>query len=198
MPQLVPTIPSSQFSGDIATADGKWVTHDAWHGKFDNMRPHYYSWPNQGDAPAQDWVLWRKALSLSFCNGQERRLAIPLHSWMDEQTHLWKWFFVPAEDHLYEHLDGNWNVYVMEGGRLQWTNKRFTLTGTSNDAPSYRLRATVFSLDPDRFVLSNFGWDATTVTVNPPTSLHGAIEQLPPECHWAVKQFDSSDSGLRI
>jgi hypothetical protein len=42
--------------------DGKWITYEAWHGRFDNMRPHHYSWHNQGNLPMQDWVLWRKAL----------------------------------------------------------------------------------------------------------------------------------------
>jgi hypothetical protein len=59
-------------AADIVTADGKWIMHEAWHGKLDDMRPHYYLWPNQGDPPAQDWALWRKALSLSLCDCQER------------------------------------------------------------------------------------------------------------------------------
>jgi hypothetical protein len=167
---------------DIVTADGKWVTHDAWHGKLDNTRPHYYSWPYQGDPSAHDWALWRKALSISLCDGQERRLAIPLGSWMDEQIHLWRWFFAPAEDRMYEQLDEHWNAYAMEGGRIQRTNKRFILIGTSTEAPSYRLCATIFSLDPGRVVLSNFGLDTTTASVHPPASLNEAIECLPPEC----------------
>jgi hypothetical protein len=106
-------------AADIVTADGKWITHDAWHGKLDDMRPHYYSWPNQGDPPARDWALWRKALSISLCDGQERRLTIPLGSWTDKQTHLWRWFFAPAENRMYERVDDHWNVYAMEGGRIQ-------------------------------------------------------------------------------
>ena len=38
----------------------------------------------------------------------------------------------------------------------------------------------------------------TPINVNPPTSLHEVIKRLPPECHWAVQRFDSSDNGLRI
>ena len=64
--------------------------------------------------------------------------------------------------------------------------------------PSYRLHATVFSLDPGRVVLSNFGLDTTPASVHPPASLNEAIECLPPECRWAVQRFDSSDNGLRI
>jgi hypothetical protein len=77
-------------------------------------------------------------------------------------------------------------------------NKRFILIGNSNDAPSHQLCATVFPLHPGRFILSNFGWDATPATTNPPTSLCEAIKRLPPECRWAVQRFNSSDNGLCI
>jgi hypothetical protein len=30
---------------DIATADGKFITIEAWHGSFDNTRLTYHSWP---------------------------------------------------------------------------------------------------------------------------------------------------------
>jgi hypothetical protein len=55
---------------DISSADGKMITHDAWHGRLDTTRPQYFSWPNQGNPAPRDWNLWRKALSLTFCSGQ--------------------------------------------------------------------------------------------------------------------------------
>jgi hypothetical protein len=66
MPQPLPTVPTANSVAGIVMVDGKWITYEAWHGKFDDMHPHHYSWPNQGDLPAKDWVLWCKALSLSF------------------------------------------------------------------------------------------------------------------------------------
>jgi hypothetical protein len=183
---------------DIASADGKWITHEAWFGKLDESRPHYYSWPNQGDPPPRDWAFWRQALSLSFCNGQERRLALPLGSWKDERKDAWTWFFAPAEDRLYERVLGTWNVYSMEGGRTQRTNKRFLLQGTTDTIPDYSLRATVFPLDPGRYVLSNYGWDAIPAAIDNPTSLAAAISQLPLECRWAVQRFDAPDNGMCI
>jgi hypothetical protein len=47
---------------DITTADGSLITHETWHGIYDDTRPHYYTWPNQGDPSTSDWVLWRRAL----------------------------------------------------------------------------------------------------------------------------------------
>ena len=96
-------------------------------------------------------------------------------SWTDGQCHLWKWFYAPAEDRLYEKQADTWNVYSMEGGRTQRTNKRFWFQGNGNACPSYSLQATVFSLDPGHFMLSNYGWDATPPLDDNPTSLTEAI-----------------------
>jgi hypothetical protein len=49
---------------------------------------------NQGDPAASDWVLWGRALSITFCGGQERRLITPLGSWSDNEVHHWKWFLL--------------------------------------------------------------------------------------------------------
>ena len=183
---------------DISAADGKFITHDAWHGRLDATRPSYYSWPNQGDPTTRDWALWRRALSLTFCGGQARRLVIPLGSWTDQQIHLWTWFFAPAEDRLYERRGTAWNAYTLEGGRRQRTNKRFVLLGMSNEAPPLLLRATVFALDPDRYVLSSFGLEAPISHTSLPTTLAEAIEHLPPGNQWAVRRFDSTDNGDRV
>jgi hypothetical protein len=111
---------------------------------------------------------------------------------------MWKWFYAPAEDRLYERQEDNWNVFSMEGGRIQQTNKRFRFQGQIDLAPQYRLRATVFPLDPGRFILSNYGWDAVPPVNEIPATLLDAIAQLPPESRWAVEQFDARDNGLRF
>ena len=104
---------------DISTADGRLITFEAWHGTIDPSRPSPFTWPNQGKPPTKDWDLWRRALSLSLCNGQIRRFSIPLGSWTDDQWHKWLWFFAPEENRLYERLDVGWRFYSMDGGRLQ-------------------------------------------------------------------------------
>ena len=124
---------------DISSADGKFITHKAWQGQFDYSSPSYYNWPNQGDPPPKDWALWRKALSISFCGGQTRRLTIPMGSWSDNQIDKWKWFFAPTEDRLYERLATGWNVYSMEGGRVHRENKRFTFSGYTDTIPTQLL-----------------------------------------------------------
>jgi hypothetical protein len=75
---------------DIATADGKFITHEARHGILDTTRPSYFTWPNQRDPLPKDWKEWRKALSVSFCGGQDRKLATPMGSWSDKQSDKWR------------------------------------------------------------------------------------------------------------
>jgi hypothetical protein len=103
---------------DISSADGQQITYDPWHGKRDDLRPHYYLWPNQqGDPPLADWNLWRRALAIAFCDGRSYQLATLLGSWTDSQSHLWKWFYTPAENRLYKRSNQQWQVYSMEGRR---------------------------------------------------------------------------------
>jgi hypothetical protein len=183
---------------DISGADRKAITHDAWHGRRDSTRPDYYSWPNQGDPASKDWLLWRRALSLTFCDGQVQRLSIPLGSWTDLQRQQWTWFFAPNEDRLYEHRPSAWNVYTMDSGWRQRTHKRFTLCGPTEEMPSFLCHATVFLLDPGCYVLSNFGLDAPSSSSHPPQTLAEVIEQLPPGSRWAVQRFDTTDNGERV
>mgnify|MGYP003519673277 CR=1 FL=1 len=168
-------------------------------GIFDTTRPTYYNWPNQGDPAQKDWDLWRRALAISFCGGQERRLATYMGSWLDNQIDKWKWFFAPTEDRLYERTEAGWNAYSMEGGRTQRVYKRFIFAGITETAPNQLLRATVYALNPGRFVLSGFGLDSPTPNDDTPTpSLAEAIEKLPQGSRWAVERFDTTDNGMRI
>lgn len=86
----------------------------------------------------------------------------------------------------------------MEGGRVQRINKCFTRIGHMANAPSYILRATVFALDPNRYVLSSFGLDAPVPSIPPVTTLAAAIANLHPGSQWAVQRFDATDDGFCI
>jgi hypothetical protein len=103
--------------------------------------------------------------------------------------------FFPQEERLFEWRGSGWNLYTMESGRRQRTNKRFIFSGCIAEPLMTLCHATVFSLDPDRYVLSNFGLEAPTLPVYCPSTLEEYIKALPTSLRWAVRRFDSTDNG---
>jgi hypothetical protein len=87
----------------------------------------------------------------------------------------------------------------MESGRRQRTNKHFILSGSIAEPPTNLCHATVFPLDPGRYILSNFGLEAPTPPVHSPSSMLAEyIKALPPSLRWAVRSFDSTDNGEKV
>jgi len=84
------TLPSGYHFGRYCDG-GQEIHHarsEAWH--IGHYTPILFTWPNQGDPIPKDWKEWRKALSVSFCGGQDRKLATPMGSWSDKQSDKWR------------------------------------------------------------------------------------------------------------
>jgi hypothetical protein len=107
--------------------------------------------------------------------------------------------FAPLEDHLYARLDGEWNVYSMEGGQAQRVYKWFRYAGIIATTPTPLHHATVYQLEPDQYVLSGFGLDTPTAPEEtPPSTLAEAIAALPAGSRWAVSCYDATDNGIGV
>ena len=90
---------------DITTKDGSFITQSSWKGIRCEDTAREIDWPTQGRPSSADWVSWRKALTLSFCTGEDLHLSLPLGFYIESSNAIvpnWSWFGDLVEKELYQ------------------------------------------------------------------------------------------------
>ena len=105
---------------DIATPDGRRITQCALTLKSGNHLRDHYDWPRAPpgtfcDAYAE---LWKEALNkaLILQQGGPNNRTLYYRNWLGSWTDTkvlerWEWFFSPAEDRIYQRVDGEWRAW---------------------------------------------------------------------------------------
>ena len=112
---------------DIATADGRKITHNAWHALSSNHLRTGLDWPR---APARftktQIEVWQRALKHTFltryANSAARTLHFDfqVHGWEDPTyLHKWKYFYSPSDRRLYQRAGIGWKPYRSVQGNLR-------------------------------------------------------------------------------
>ena len=96
---------------DLCTADGAFISYDAWNGKQQPWQNQSIRWPFQGKIPPSGWEIWRGALAKCFTKSTtSRQLRRPLGAWIDIPNG-WPWYFSPSDDRLYAQRDSAWHFW---------------------------------------------------------------------------------------
>ena len=104
---------------DIATADGRKISHNAWHALSSNHLRTGYNWPREPERFTKSQIeVWQRALKHTFltryANSASRTLHhnFQVHGWEDP-TYLqkWKYFYSPIERRLYQRAGIGWKPY---------------------------------------------------------------------------------------
>ena len=112
---------------DIATADGRKISHNAWHALTSNHLRMAYEWPRNPDRFTKNQIeVWQRALKHTFLT----RYASPasrtlhpdfqVHAWKDS-TYVqdWKYYYSPSERRLYQRAGIGWKPYRSVQGNLR-------------------------------------------------------------------------------
>ena len=133
---------------EITDGTGIHITKQALQGHRDKERPHYHDWPEQQSPGPRQWRLWRKFIKYAFLSTEDKQLRHPLGSWIDTNTEVWKWFYLPTTKKVYGKQGQRWKVYTRHFHNLQV--KKGTLFRYETDAltlPSNAQRATIIRLN---------------------------------------------------
>lgn len=190
---------------DISTADGRYITYDAYHGS-QQTRIREAGWPRRPPSlPLSHWNLWRRALEKCFLKRHtNRELRFSIGSWLPVSLESWHWFFSPAETRLY-HAEGPfYQVYARtSGGRTRVTNSRFSpLQALESALPHDAVLASVAKIARDSFQLT--GTASIPSSIPAPSviyhllTLDEILALSPLLDRWAVDGFYSEDDGYTI
>lgn len=188
---------------DLCTADGKYITYDAFHGQ-PQTRQRVAGWPRRPPyLSPQAWSLWKQAIDKCFLRPHTaiRELRTQLGAWNNMATSTWKWYFSPSETRLY-HVEGPfYHVYVrVTHGRTRIANARFSSLETLvHVLPPDALLASVAKYAADSFHVTG-----TSVRPQPDEplvppyhlmTLADIFALMPPSDRWAIDGFHADDEG---
>ena len=111
---------------DLATADGKQISVDAWQAEGSNNLRDEVQWPRKIPISHASLRLWQVALRKCFLNQYSpptsRTLVNPLGLWKHLSIRrCWRWWFSEAEDRIYRQDGAMWSVFTRVGGRRRNT-----------------------------------------------------------------------------
>ena len=103
---------------NIATADGIFITRQAWNGTRNELRRSPYHWPRTERPPNAVWQLWQQALTntVLVTHQQQLRLRYALGTWLDELS-LWNWFSSTDKKTLYHRKGNPWCTFRPQSTR---------------------------------------------------------------------------------
>lgn len=93
------------------TANGSGVDDRVYNGEVITTRPNHYNWPIQPKPHSTDWHFWKHAITTCFTSSG-LRAQLALGPWVDSDN-TWIWFFVPAEERLYERTPHGWCLWIL-------------------------------------------------------------------------------------
>ena len=137
---------------DMCTADGKYLTYDAYHGNI-STRPRLAGWPRRPpQLPASHWTLWKQALGQCIlASTTDRKLLHPVGNWLPVATTHWKWYFSPQEQRLYHRTPDGFEVFSRAPAPTRPTSSCFhPINHLEATLPADALLATVAKLTADR------------------------------------------------
>ena len=136
---------------DIATGDGKAVTHSALQGIRSNNVTREIQWGDQGKPSKKDWGIWRSVLRKSLCY-KDGKLWIALGKWKQHTVHKvklnWEWFWDKNKDILLQHKGSIWRRYhVTTSRRRTRCNKTYRYYSVLQHPPQWEtLQPTTVSI----------------------------------------------------
>jgi hypothetical protein len=97
---------------NIVTADGIFVTSQAWTGYRNNSRLSPYKWPRTHRPPNAAWQVWQQAITnnILIAHHQHLRLQLAIGTWTDDQS-FWNWFSTLDRTILYHREGGLWRAF---------------------------------------------------------------------------------------
>jgi hypothetical protein len=103
---------------DIATANGVFITNQAWHGHHNESRRSPYHWPRTERPPNAVWQLWQQGLRLTALvpHQSQLRLRYAIGNWHDDK-HLWSWFSSADRTTLYHREGPLWRTFRPQSKR---------------------------------------------------------------------------------
>ena len=108
---------------EITTADGQYITLDAWNGQRASVATNKYTWPNQGRPSNDSWRLFREALTTAFgVHPITRKLAQPLNHWnllLPSQ-----FYYCEPEQRVYSKHQQLWRVHLPSSLRATHSARR--------------------------------------------------------------------------
>ena len=149
---------------DISTGDGKAIRRDAWSGISDiHLNRRRYRWAYQERPGAQDWRVWREALSSTFLaptitsGDVDPPLRQRLGNWNAATNSTWRWYLHSRLEVLYEWTGVSWRLWRPTAkGTTRTSRKRWLpVLGTARAPNKDDLRrTTVFRRGHDRGIWS--------------------------------------------
>ena len=102
---------------DIATSDGKRISHEAYLCQCGNGLRNDIEWPRVPSTLPRPFItLWKTALReifiIPYANENNRRLVRELGPWTDSSvTDKWIWYFDEEENRVYQRSIDGWQMY---------------------------------------------------------------------------------------
>ena len=186
----------------MCTADGKYLTYDAYHGNL-STRPRPAGWPRRpSQLPPNHWTLWKHALEQCILapGTADRKLLNPVGNWLPIAITHWKWYFSPQEQRLYHRTPDGFEAFSRAPTPTRPSSSRFRPTNLLDAAlPADALLATVAKLTADRYQLTGSSpIPPADPAIDPPyhtMSLDQIFQSRPSLDRWAVDMFHSPDDG---
>jgi hypothetical protein len=103
---------------DLVTADGIFITTQAWHGHRKKSRRSPYNWPRTARPPQAVWQVWQQALTNTILipHQQQLRLRHAIQTWTDDES-LWNWFSSTDRHTLYHRKGSLWRTFRPQSAR---------------------------------------------------------------------------------
>jgi hypothetical protein len=97
---------------DITTANGLFVTTDAWMGNDNKKHSSPYTWPQSHRPPNFIWQLWQEAIRTSALvpHQQELQICYAIGKWND-QLIRWNWLSNQDKSILYHRKMNLWQSF---------------------------------------------------------------------------------------
>ena len=101
---------------EITTADGKYITKDAWEGNRASIATNTYTWPTQQRPSTTSWNVFREAICKTFrVNPTTRKLDQPLTSW--NLTTTGQYYYSEPEQRIYSRNQQLWHIHLPANNR---------------------------------------------------------------------------------
>jgi hypothetical protein len=186
---------------DLCTADLLEISWDALYGKT-NTRPRKYGWPRMpSHLSPSHWQIWQKALTRCFLNPASQ---VDLGAWLPTARSTWEWFYSPEECRIYHKTAHSYQVFSRNTTtRNRSSTSRFRLINTMEwSLPSDCLLAAITRLPLQHVQLTSTStlpppMPPSTIGVLPST-IHAALQALPPLDRWAVLDYFFPDDGQTV
>jgi hypothetical protein len=177
---------------DITTADGLFITTNAWTGHRDENKRSPYTWPRSHRPPNAVWQVWQEALTKSVLVAphQDLRVKHAIGNWNDDPK-LWNWFSNQDKTILYHREGTLWRIFRPRTGRsTRYSSHRLFHRdqSTTQILPHSLQRATVYRdpKDHSQATLTGIGQQHTPIDAElDPTSPNTVAD--------AIKMYRSSD-----